>query len=61
MIKIIDKFKLKFETSRHCFSSTKDCLPANSFYKKKIWPSKTYADEVGLSSKEVDALIDALE
>jgi len=61
MIKIIDKFKLKFETSRHCFSNTKDCLPANSFYKKKIWPSKTYADEVGLSSREVEVLIDALE
>ena len=51
-IKIIDKFKLKFETSRHCYSSTKDCLKKGTFYKKKIWPSKTYADDANLTDEQ---------
>ena len=55
-IKIIDKFKLKFETSRHCYSSEKECLKAGVVYKKKIWPSKTYADDIGLTNKQSDVL-----
>lgn len=55
-IKIIDKFKLKFETSRHCYSSEKECLKAGVVYKKKIWPSKTYADDIGLTNEQSDVL-----
>ena len=60
-IKIIDKFKLKFETSRHCYSSEKDCLKAGSFYKKKIWPSKTYSDDANLSKEETTILKEFLD
>lgn len=60
-IKIIDKFKIKFETSRHCYSSEKTCLKADKFYKKKIWPTKTYADEVGLSTEETKVLKNFLD
>ena len=60
-IKIIDKFKLKFETTRHCYSSEKSCLKADKFYKKKIWPGKTYADEVGLSKDEANILKNFLD
>ena len=55
-IKIIDKFKLKFETDRHCYSSEKECLKAGTFYKKKIWPSKTYADDAKLTQDQVETL-----
>lgn len=61
VIKIIDKFKLKFETSRHCYSSKKDCLKADTFYKKKIWPSKTYSDDANLSKDETKILKDFLD
>ena len=60
-IKIIDKFKLKFETDRHCYSSEKECLKAGTFYKKKIWPSKTYADDAKLTQDQVDTLKDLLD
>ena len=60
-IKIIDKFKLKFETSRHCYSSEKDCLKADTFYKKKVWPSKTYSDDANLSKDETKILKDFLD
>ena len=60
-ITIIDKFKLKFETTRHCYSNEKNCLKADKFYKKKIWPSKTYADEVGLSDEDSKVLKDFLD
>jgi hypothetical protein len=56
IIKIIDKFKLKFETSRYCYSSTKDCLKAGTVYKKKIWPSKTYADDANLTENQTEIL-----
>jgi len=55
-IKIIDKFKLKFETSRHCYSSEKKCLKAGIVYKKKVWPSKTYSDEANLSKEQTEVL-----
>ena len=55
-VKIIDKFKLKFETSRHCYSSEKDCLKAGTIYKKKYWPTKTYADDAGLSKEQSEIL-----
>ena len=60
-IKIIDKFKLKFETDRHCYSSEKECLKAGTFYKKKIWPSKTYADDAKLTQDQVETLKDLLD
>ena len=60
-IKIIDKFKLKFETDRHCYSSEKECLKAGTFYKKKIWPSKTYADDAQLTQDQVETLKDLLD
>mgnify|MGYP005991953483 FL=1 len=60
-IKIIDKFKLKYETSKHCYSSEKDCLKAGSFYKKKIWPSKTYSDDANLSKEETKILKEFLD
>ena len=60
-IKIIDKFKLKFETDRHCYSSEKECLKADTFYKKKIWPSKTYADDAQLTQDQVETLKDLLD
>lgn len=60
-IKIIDKFKLKYETSKHCYSSEKDCLKAGLFYKKKIWPSKTYSDDANLSKEETKILKEFLD
>ena len=60
-IRIIDKFKLKFETDRHCYSSEKECLKAGTFYKKKIWPSKTYADDAKLTQDQVETLKDLLD
>ena len=60
-VKIIDKFKLKFETSRHCYSSEKDCLKAGTIYKKKYWPTKTYADDAGLSKEQSEILKDLLD
>ena len=60
-IKIIDKFRLKFETSRHCYSDEKKCLESQSFYKEKHWPSKTYSDEANLSKEETNALKELLD
>ena len=60
-IKIIDKFKLKFETSKHCFSGERECLKSGVVYKKKIWPSKTYADDTNLSNEQTEVLRDLLD